>query len=130
MLLLLLLISNLSPTIEAAAAEQNSISNHNLNVQFKSQINNNIYWEINFNRNDLLLQDNRIKMNLSGSHALNIPLLEAELKQYNIKVTKSDIANEYILEVPENLKQATFNVVTNDQTNTQNNKLKISGVMN
>lgn len=82
-----------------------------------------------YNNGQQIIQNQQLKLTLSGSHHLDETALILELQRYNIGLNKTSNSNVFILDIPKTLTNATFNISTIDESKESDNTIQIAGII-
>ncbi|ARQ06217.1 Cell wall-associated protease [Macrococcoides canis] len=128
-MIILLLLSLFQLPVQAALSNDQTSHPELLKLSFKELQDNIIHWQIEINTGQQIIQDQKLKLTLSGSHHIDETALISELQRYNIGLNKTSDPNVFILEIPKTLTNATFNISTIDESKESDNTIQIDGII-
>ncbi|WP_244625449.1 SpaA isopeptide-forming pilin-related protein [Macrococcoides canis] len=128
-MIIILLLSLFQLPVQAALSNNQTSHPELLKLSFKEHQDNIIHWQIDINNGQQIIQDQQLKLTLSGSHHLDETALILELQRYNIGLNKTSDPNVFILDIPKTLTNATINISTIDESKESDNTIQIDGVI-
>ncbi|UJS28273.1 carboxypeptidase regulatory-like domain-containing protein [Macrococcoides canis] len=128
-MIIILLLSLFQLPVQAALSNDQTSHPELLKLSFKELQDNIIHWQIEINTGQQIIQDQKLKLTLSGSHHIDETALISELQRYNIGLNKTSDPNVFILEIPKTLTNATFNISTIDESKESDNTIQIDGII-
>lgn len=128
-MIIILLLSLFQLPVQAALSNDQTSHPELLKLSFKEHQENFTNWQIDINNGQQTIQNQQLKLTLSGSHHLDETALISELQRYNIGLNKMSDPNVFILDIPKTLTNATFNVSTIDESKESDNTLQIDGII-
>ncbi|UTH07366.1 carboxypeptidase regulatory-like domain-containing protein [Macrococcoides canis] len=129
MMIIILLLSLFQLPVQAALSNNQISHPQLLKLSFKEHQDNIIHWQIDINNGQQIIQNQQLKLTLSGSHHLDETALILELQRYNIGLNKTSNSNVFILDIPKTLTNATFNISTIDESKESDNTIQIAGII-
>ncbi|QTQ08633.1 carboxypeptidase regulatory-like domain-containing protein [Macrococcoides canis] len=129
MMIIILLLSLFQLPVQAALSNNQTSHPQLLKLSFKEHQDNIIHWQIDINNGQQIIQNQQLKLTLSGSHHLDETALISELQRYNIGLNKASDPNVFILDIPKTLTNATFNISTIDESKESDNTIQIDGII-
>ncbi|UTH02934.1 carboxypeptidase regulatory-like domain-containing protein [Macrococcoides canis] len=128
-MIIILLLSLFQLPVQAALSNNQTSHPQLLKLSFKEHQDNIIHWQIDINNGQQIIQNQQLKLTLSGSHHLDETALISELQRYNIGLNKTSDPNVFILDIPKTLTNATFNISTIDESKESDNTIQIDGII-
>ncbi|WP_254256282.1 SpaA isopeptide-forming pilin-related protein [Macrococcoides canis] len=128
-MIIILLLSLFQLPVQAALSNNQISHPQLLKLSFKEHQDNIIHWQIDINNGQQIIQNQQLKLTLSGSHHLDETALILELQRYNIGLNKTSNSNVFILDIPKTLTNATFNISTIDESKESDNTIQIAGII-
>ncbi|UTH12055.1 SpaA isopeptide-forming pilin-related protein [Macrococcoides canis] len=128
-MIIILLLSLFQLPVQAALSTDQTSHPELLKLSFKELQDNIIHWQIEINTGQQIIQDQQLKLTLSGSHHIDETALISELQRYNIGLNKTSDPNVFILDIPKTLTNATFNISTIDESKESDNTIQIDGII-
>ncbi|WBF53962.1 SpaA isopeptide-forming pilin-related protein [Macrococcoides canis] len=128
-MIIILLLSLFQLPVQAALSNDQTSHPELLKLSFKELQDNIIHWQIEINTGQQIIQDEQLKLTLSGSHHIDETALISELQRYNIGLNKTSDPNVFILDIPKTLTNATFNISTIDESKESDNTIQIDGII-
>ncbi|WP_242597079.1 collagen binding domain-containing protein [Macrococcoides canis] len=128
-MIIILLLSLFQLPVQAALSNNQTSHPQLLKLSFKEHQDNIIHWQIDINNGQQIIQNQQLKLTLSGSHHLDETALISELQRYNIGLNKASDPNVFILDIPKTLTNATFNISTIDESKESDNTIQIDGII-
>lgn len=99
-MIIILLLSLFQLPVQAALSNNQTSHPQLLKLSFKEHQDNIIHWQIDINNGQQIIQNQQLKLTLSGSHHLDETALISELQRYNIGLNKTSDPNVFILDIP------------------------------
>ncbi|MCO4097596.1 carboxypeptidase regulatory-like domain-containing protein [Macrococcoides canis] len=128
-MIIILLLSLFQLPVQAALSNNQTSHPELLKLSFKEHQDNIIHWQIDINNGQQIIQNQQLKLTLSGSHHLDETALISELQRYNIGLNKTSDSNVFILDIPKTLTNAIFNISTIDESKESDNTIQIAGII-